>query len=379
MTSSYRSRATQTVGSKMKNIATSPIKVPSRTRSTSPLKVKEVKINERLEYEVFSHSPYSIQQDSSPSLNSGKLQNTSDSSLNDETKKIEEKNYRQLSLENSLRKIIKKPRFYTGITKECYFLIDMINKHTDIAQEHILLCLKKIRRDTTFSELGDEFGISLSYASKIFHKYVPIIASVLHPFILKNNKKTIKRNLPISFRHKYNNVSCIIDCLEIEIQKPTKSIHQALTWSEYKKTNTIKYLISSTPDGLVNYISPGYTGRISDVLLVENCNFLDGLEPGTHILADRGFKHIEQVLLQRGVKLLRPPSVPAGSKLTKKEARQTKEIASLRIHIERVIRRVREFAMLEAHSAINLNLVPILDETLIIACALINLQGSLIK
>lgn len=152
-----------------------------------------------------------------------------------------------------------------------------------------------------------------------------------------------------------------------------------MTWSEYKKTNTIKYLISSTPGGRVNYISSGRTGRISDVLLAESCNFLDVLKSGKNILADRGFKHIEQVLLQQGVKLLRPPSVSADSKLTKKEAKQTKEICSLRIHTERVIRRVREFGMLEAHTAINLNLVPILDETLIKACALIHLQGSLIK
>ena len=41
--------------------------------------------------------------------------------------------------------------------------------------------------------------------------------------------------MPIAFRHKYNQVTCIIDCLEIEIQKPSKAIHQALSWSEYKK------------------------------------------------------------------------------------------------------------------------------------------------
>ena len=65
----------------------------------------------------------------------------------------------------------------------------------------------------------------------------------------------------------------------------------------------------------------------------------------TGILTDRRFKHIEQLLQEKEIQLLRPPSVATGSKLSKKEARQTKEIASLRIHEDRVIRRVREFSM----------------------------------
>ncbi|XP_037301861.1 uncharacterized protein LOC119192128 [Manduca sexta] len=43
----------------------------------------------------------------------------------------------------------------------------------------------------------------------------------------------------------------------------------------------------------------------------------------------------------KGCSLVRPPSVSAKSNLTKVEARKTKEIASLRIHIERVIRRYK--------------------------------------
>lgn len=242
-----------------------------------------------------------------------------------------------------------------------------------------MLCLKKIRLSTKFVELADQFGMSVSYTSKIFKKNVPSIAKALHCFIIKSNTPAIEQNLPIAFRHKYRNINSIIDCLEIEIQKPLKSVYQALTWSVYKKANTIKYLISSTPDGIINYISPGYGGRISDVCLVENCKFLDYLEPGAIVLADRGFKHIEQLLLQKGFSLVRPPSVSAKSNLTKVEARKTKEIASLRIHIERVIRRLREFSMLKGHSVVNTNLIKFLDDCIIIACALINLQDSLIK
>lgn len=96
-------------------------------------------------------------------------------------------------------------------------------------------------------------------------------------------------------------------------------------------------------------------------------------------MADRGFKHIEQYVKKSGITLVRPPSVEKGSQMTKSEAKETKQIASLRIHIERVIRRVREFYMLRPHACLNFNFVKILDDVIIIACALINLQDSLIK
>ncbi|CAH2087061.1 unnamed protein product [Euphydryas editha] len=183
-----------------------------------------------------------------------------------------------------------------------------------------------------------------------------MISDVLKTLMVKTDKKKIKRSLPIAFSHHYNKVNCIIDIFEIEIEKPSKSVNQALTWSEYKKGNTIKYLISSTPNGLVNYISSGYGGRISDTLLVENCEFLEQLEPESWVLADRGFKHIEQLLIQKKCHLLRPPSVNQGAKLSKKEAHQTKQIASLRIFTLRGV----------------------LDECVIIACALINLQDPIV-
>lgn len=401
----FRSKSTQAT-KRFRNIALSPMKNQSTSIATSPLKLKikkmaipstsgAVKTSKKLYFGsedeqcdsdisslftplvTYSSSSSSIvsQQIKVSSENSSLNEYSENSSLNEQIIKQE----REQIIQMTIKKIINRPRFYIGVPKNCYYLINIISRHTNIPEKHILLCLKKIRLDTKFSELADEFGMSVSYAGKIFLKNIPIICSVMCPFIVNLEKNAVKQCLPMAFRHKYHNVSCIIDCLEIEIQKPSNAVHQALTWSDYKKANTLKYLISSTPDGLVNYISPGYGGRTSDVCVVETSNFLNTLEKGSCILADRGFKHIEQMVLQAGLHLVRPPSVSTGSKLSKQEARQTKQIASLRIHIERVIRRLREFAMLKPHACINNYLIKVLDEVIIIACALINLQDSVIK
>ncbi|GBO98519.1 hypothetical protein EVAR_111_1 [Eumeta japonica] len=123
----------------------------------------------------------------------------------------------------------------------------------------------------------------------------------------------------------------------------------------------------------------GYGGRITDTCLVEQCDFIMCLQPGMYVMADRGFKHVEQYLRKEGVQLVRPPNVTTGAKLSKSEVRETKQIASLRIHVERVIRRLREFNMLKPHACVNHNLVKVLDDVITIACGLVNIQDSLIK
>ncbi|CAH2094798.1 unnamed protein product [Euphydryas editha] len=338
ITAKFRSKTTQ-ANTKSHTKQTSPIKLSSTSVSTSPFKVAELKpfvkpelfcssVTCNLSNEDRSDSDVSSLYTPSVALMSKTSSDTS--SLNVEFQK--EANLKCM-VDHTLDKIKKTPQFYIGIPKDCYFLIKIIHEHTGISESKILLCLKKIRLDSKFSELSDEFEISISYACKIFTENVSKIAEVMRPFIVNLDKASIKRCLPIAYRKNYYNVTCIIDCLEIEIQKPGKALHQALTWSEYKKTNTIKYLISSTPNGLVNYISQGYGGRISDVCLVENCGFLNSLPIGAHVMADRGFKHIETLLLGIQCKLIRPPSIVSGR----------------------------------------------LDDVIAIACGLINLQNSLIN
>ncbi|XP_026482419.1 uncharacterized protein LOC113389612 [Ctenocephalides felis] len=188
----------------------------------------------------------------------------------------------------------------------------------------------------------------------------------------------IKRILPIAFRSSYSHVVAIIDEFEIQIEQPSDPEHQ-LTWSEYKKCNTLKYLISCTPDGFINFISKGFGGRISDELLFQESEIVEELPEGCAVTADRGIKNIVQLLGNKKIELIRPPSVSAGVKLSQSDALQGKRIAALRIHIERVIGRMREFDFLKPHAVANHNMLSLTDYIVIIAAALVNLQIPIIS
>ncbi|KAI8484509.1 hypothetical protein Bbelb_377800 [Branchiostoma belcheri] len=77
-------------------------------------------------------------------------------------------------------------------------------------------------------------------------------------------------------------------------------------------------------------------GRTSDKFLTENCGFLDKLLPGDTVMADRGFTIDESVGLKQG-KLVIPAFTKGKAQLDPIYVERSRGIASVRIHMERVI------------------------------------------
>ena len=107
--------------------------------------------------------------------------------------------------------------------------------------------------------------------------------------------------------------------------------------------------------------------------MVHDSGFLTIAPQGCTVLADRGFKCITG----NRVNLEVPPSKRKNQQFTRAEISKTRQIASLRIHIERVIERLREFRLLRIR--LNTNLLGIIDQVVIIAAALCNLNEKLLK
>ncbi|XP_043234118.1 uncharacterized protein LOC122387743 [Amphibalanus amphitrite] len=280
------------------------------------------------------------------------------------------------------------PKRYTGIPPDMFFIVDLLAsdhvEHDETksrlkSRDVCLLVLMKVKLDQTFAFVGDYFGISRGYAGKLFAKHVGSIAEGLNEFIYWPEAADIRANLPLAFKARFSSTTCIIDCLEIQIEKPSASVMQSVTYSSYKGANTVKYLVSITPNGMVNFVSSGFGGRVSDMAVLSDSGFLEHLKPGMVIMADRGFKSLEPLLAEKGCRLVRPASVTGQQAMAKADVKWSKQVASLRIHVERAIRRVREFSMLRPHACIERPLLGVLDDCITVACALINVQPPLIK
>ena len=103
-------------------------------------------------------------------------------------------------------------------------------------------------------------------------------------------------------------------------------------------------MIGITPSGVVSFISDLYGGNISDKKLTHLSGLLDLLEPGDAIMADRGFT-IDDIL-PPGVTLNVPPRLNDSGQLTESERTTTRHIASVRIHVERAMERIKNYQIL---------------------------------
>ena len=163
-------------------------------------------------------------------------------------------------------------------------------------------------------------------------------------------------------------------------------MHVVIEWSTYKHHNTVKYMISITPQGIVSYISKGYGGRVSDKFIIENCGYLDKLQPGDVVLADRGF-NVEESVAYRGATLNIPVFTRGKNQLAPGDVEATRKIVDVRIHVERVIGAVRQrFQILSAtvplsneYSRTKQGGPVFLDSIVRVCCGLHNVCDSIIS
>lgn len=66
-------------------------------------------------------------------------------------------------------------------------------------------------------------------------------------------------------------------------------------------------------------------------------------------------------------------------KSSKEEVKLTKQIASIRNLVDRVINSIRNFQLLDIHSRVDDNLLSCLDSLVFIAAKLVNMQSGIIK
>lgn len=103
-------------------------------------------------------------------------------------------------------------------------------------------------------------------------------------------------------------------------------------------------------NGAFTFISNVWSGNISDRKITESSGFLNKIKKGDHVMAERGFQ-IRDYILRKGAILnippfTRPSQYGKGRKLTSNEIKETRKISSLRIHVERAIRRLKSFKLL---------------------------------
>ncbi|CAG2244519.1 unnamed protein product [Mytilus edulis] len=104
--------------------------------------------------------------------------------------------------------------------------------------------------------------------------------------------------------------------------------------------------------------------------------YLDFINHGDVVLADRGFL-IRDELASRGAELIIPSFVKGKDQLSAFEVERSRNIAHVRIHVEREMERLKNFRILSGK--MSMNMVPHSDSIMTICSAIINMHPNIVQ
>ena len=265
--------------------------------------------------------------------------------------------------------------FYTGLTfGQFVALFNFLNSHgicyslnywgSDYAKVQLLdmeekgqkcflepddkLCLTLCRLRVNIPEkvLADNYNIVVSEVSRIFATWLDLLFSRLIQLPVWATRRTVEETMPKVFRQKYPLTRVVLDCTELFIEKPSCFCAQSETYSSYKSHNTAEGLVAIAPNAALTSVSDLFGGHCRDKVIVEHCGILHLLEENDAVMADRGFE-IQDLLAPKKVYVNIPTFTRSKDQLNPDEEDETREIASVRIHVEQAIERVKNFNILK--------------------------------
>ncbi|XP_034039398.1 uncharacterized protein LOC117522125 [Thalassophryne amazonica] len=294
--------------------------------------------------------------------------------------------------EVSFRDNDEKTKVYTGLTTFTLLMavFDLIRPNLEEKPnealtpfQQLLLTLMKLRLGIPLQYLSYAFKVQDATVQRTFSDVIHILNVKFVPLILFwPEREQIRRTMPYVFKAAFPKCASIIDCFEVLIEKPAASHAKSLQHPHDKSHNSMKYLISVTPQGFVSFVSQGWAGCTSNRLLTERCGYLRNLEAGDTVLAHRDFS-IEDVVAIHGAEL-QIPDFTETKGLSYREILETRHKASVRKHIERMIGNVRQnYPILQSTVPIdflqtNQSGLTMVDKIVRVACGLCNICESVV-
>lgn len=240
--------------------------------------------------------------------------------------------------------------------------------------DQFFLFLCRARQGFFAADLAVRFNVSPATVSRVCITWCNYLYFMLGTLPIWPSRVAVDELMPPSFKQTFPKARVILDCTEIHIQTASSKVLNTVTYSHYKGTTTLKSLIGITPFGSISLVSNLYTGSISDKEITKESGILSLLEPGDEVIADKGFL-IKDLLSEIDVKLVIPTFLGPSGQFSKDEITYTQEIARLRVHVERAIRRIKEYHIFDG--VMPLSLCGSVNQLWTVCALLTNFQGPI--
>jgi DDE superfamily endonuclease/Helix-turn-helix of DDE superfamily endonuclease len=244
-----------------------------------------------------------------------------------------------------------------------------------ILMDELFMTLVRLRRNMEIEELGEKFGIDSSSASRIINTWLMLMADRFSQIDIWPKSPSPEMLLvPKKLKPRFKDVHVIVDATEVFSQRPSAVEAQKELFSSYKHRVTFKTLVGMDLNGVLTFTSRVYAGRTSDKKLLAHCGLLEKVKPGCSVMADRGFD-MKDVFESLGINLFIPSFLQKNAQFSAEDLKQSREVANVRTHVERVIGRVKEFKIVRF--VLPITLAPMADKIWLVCCMLSNFTGRL--
>ncbi|XP_044169671.1 uncharacterized protein LOC122953764 [Acropora millepora] len=242
--------------------------------------------------------------------------------------------------------------------------------------DEFFLTLCRLRQGFAEIHLAQLFNVSQSTVGRILISWINFMYLKLGQINIWPSRELVDESMPQDFKDKYPSTRVIIDCTEVRCEMPSSLLLNTELFSSYKNHATLKALVGISPKGFFTFIGQLYFGSISDREMVERSGFLNlPFLEGDSVMADKGFT-IEDIL-PLGVSLNIPPFLGMSDQMAPEDVISTQEIASLRIHVERAINKVKNFKIFDG--LVPLNQFGLVNQMWCVCAMLCNMQDPIIS
>ena len=241
--------------------------------------------------------------------------------------------------------------------------------------DEFFLVMCRLRQGFHEDHLAHLFNISISTVSRIFISWINFMYFKFGQINIWPSREVVNLTMPEAFKKstalpessltaQKSDVKCPAVCSwMVNYSATTKTIQLWRDWLEFRLVEP-------------SLLSASYTLAVCHREIVKRSGFL-GLPFDEHdsVMADKGFTI--QDLLPLSVSLNLPPFLGSSSQMPDKDVLKTQEIASLRIHVERAINKIKNFHIWDR--VIPMHQFGVINEMWAVTAFLCNTQTNIIS
>lgn len=205
----------------------------------------------------------------------------------------------------------------------------------------VLLTLVYLRHNVAHEVCGQLFGVSADVSEDTFAEVILVLRDTC-PSDRWNAEKRWKKSEP-SWRPDDKDY-VLVDSFETSVPRPSEPNKQKRLYSGKKKQHTLKTQIITDEEGEVLQIDPGHPGPTNDKTLYEKSD-AEQTFPEAQKQADLAYLGVPYMIVPHRRKNCRKIK----NELTDEQKEVNRQLASIRVHAEHGIRRIKGWNILRSN------------------------------